>query len=65
MQAIISRAFANRTVIAIAHQLKTMMDYDRVVVLDAGRIVELGNPKELMADENSLFGALASSQNLK
>jgi ABC-type multidrug transport system fused ATPase/permease subunit len=39
----------DRTVIAIAHRLQTAHDADRVAVMDAGRIVELGTHTELLA----------------
>ncbi|KAK6538574.1 hypothetical protein TWF694_010153 [Orbilia ellipsospora] len=38
----------NYTVITIAHRLNTIMDYDRVLVLDAGKVVEYASPKELL-----------------
>jgi ATP-binding cassette subfamily C protein len=38
----------DRTVIAIAHRLQTAHDADRVAVMDAGRIVELGSHEELV-----------------
>lgn len=39
------------TVITVAHRLWTIVDYDRVVVLDAGRVVEQGSVRELLACE--------------
>lgn len=62
MQRILRTAFADRTIIAIAHRLDTILDFDRVVVMDAGRIVEVGAPKKLMETEGSLFKALVASQ---
>ena len=40
-------------VITIAHRLNTIMDYDLVLVLSAGRLVEFGNPVELAKYTNS------------
>ena len=37
------------TVFTIAHRLSTIADYDRVIVLEAGHIVELGSPKDLLS----------------
>ncbi|KAI1336278.1 multidrug resistance-like protein [Xylariaceae sp. FL0016] len=47
VQALIREVFAEHTVIAIAHRLETIADFDRVVVMDRGRIVEQGRPEEL------------------
>ena len=41
------RLMRNRTVIAIAHRLSTLRDFDRIVVMDAGRIVQDGPPSDL------------------
>jgi ABC-type dipeptide/oligopeptide/nickel transport system ATPase subunit len=38
---------ANRTLVTIAHRLRTIVDYDKIVVLAAGQVVEVGSPKEL------------------
>ncbi|KAL1599876.1 hypothetical protein SLS60_007681 [Paraconiothyrium brasiliense] len=62
MQRILRTAFADRTIIAIAHRLDTILDFDRVVVMDAGSIVEVGVPAALLKTEGSLFRVLVESQ---
>ncbi|OAA72237.1 ABC transporter, transmembrane region, type 1 [Cordyceps fumosorosea ARSEF 2679] len=57
MHRIIHDEFQGRTVIAIAHKLDAILDFDRVVFLDKGRIAEIGAPRELLAREGSLFRA--------
>jgi ATP-binding cassette subfamily B protein len=44
-----------RTTIAIAHRLSTLRKADRLVVMDRGRIVEIGNHDELMAREGAYY----------
>jgi len=44
----LSRLMRGRTVIAIAHRLATLRNFDRVLVLKAGRIIEDGSPDRLM-----------------
>ncbi|PMB73848.1 Canalicular multispecific organic anion transporter 2 [Beauveria bassiana] len=58
MQQVIRNQFAKYTVIAIAHRLNMIIDYDRVVVMDQGRIVEMGSPRLLSQQEGSQFHAL-------
>jgi len=48
IQNVIKTKFADTTVITIAHRLNTIADYDRVVVMSKGRIVEDGMPWELL-----------------
>ncbi len=38
---------AGRTVIAVAHRLSTLRDFDRIVVMESGRIIDQGSPEEL------------------
>jgi len=40
-------AFKNKTLLCIAHRLKTIISYDRIVVMDHGQISELGSPLQL------------------
>ncbi|XP_050293273.1 probable multidrug resistance-associated protein lethal(2)03659 [Anthonomus grandis grandis] len=56
IQNTIRRKFPDCTVLTIAHRLHTIMDSDKVVVMDAGRIVEFGHPHELLQKkENGVF----------
>ncbi|OGF64182.1 hypothetical protein A2661_00350 [Candidatus Giovannonibacteria bacterium RIFCSPHIGHO2_01_FULL_45_24] len=43
------------TVFTIAHRLSTVVSADRLIVLDNGRILEEGSPRELLANQNSYF----------
>ncbi|KAI0633977.1 P-loop containing nucleoside triphosphate hydrolase protein [Trametes polyzona] len=46
------------TVLTVAHRLQTIMDADKIMVLDAGCLVEFGRPRELLEKEEGLFRAL-------
>jgi len=49
---------AGVTVITVAHRMQTVMDADRIMVLDAGRIVEFASPAELLQNEKGHLRAL-------
>ncbi|KAJ8938531.1 hypothetical protein NQ314_011454, partial [Rhamnusium bicolor] len=55
-------AFRKSTVITIAHRIQTILDSDRVLVMDEGRIVEFENPETLLADPSSQFGQLVNHE---
>ncbi|GMY16908.1 ABC transporter C family member 14-like [Fagus crenata] len=57
IQKIIREDFAACTIISIAHRIPTVMDCDRVLVIDAGRAKEFDRPSRLL-EWPSLFGAL-------
>ena len=45
----------NCTVITVAHRIKTIINYDKILVLDNGEIVEFDKPDVLLKNQNSLF----------
>ncbi|KAI8910190.1 P-loop containing nucleoside triphosphate hydrolase protein [Gorgonomyces haynaldii] len=49
------------TILTIAHRLNTVMDYDRILVLDQGTVVEFDTPSALMQIENGVFRAMAQT----
>lgn len=55
MHALINQEFAEYTTIMISHRLDAVMDFDRVLVMDRGLIVETGRPRELVQQESSMF----------
>ena len=58
VQETIRTAFKDRTILTIAHRLNTIMDSDRIIVLDNGEVKEFDTPQALMADQSSLFFSL-------
>ncbi|RDL39375.1 putative multidrug resistance protein [Venustampulla echinocandica] len=60
-----SPLFSNRTIITIAHRINTIMDSDRIVVLEQGKVMEFDTPKNLLEmKEKSLFWKLAKEAGL-
>jgi ATP-binding cassette subfamily C protein len=55
IQEVIENLKGKITVLAIAHRLSTIINSDKLMVLDNGKIVEEGNPRELLNDEKSYF----------
>ena len=62
VQVILDRpSFKGETIITIAHRLKAIINYDQVVVVDVGKVVETGHSLELLANSNSEFHDLCRS----
>ncbi|MBY4798172.1 ABC transporter ATP-binding protein/permease [Collinsella sp. AGMB00827] len=61
VQEALSCLLANKTVIVIAHRMRTVADADHVVVLDGGRVLEEGSPCELRA-QGGLFARMVELQ---
>lgn len=60
IQETIRTEFKECTVFTIAHRLNTIMDYDRIMVLDKGSILEFDSPDALMADKNTAFAKMVA-----
>ena len=60
IQKTLRTSFSNQTVLSIAHRLNTVIDYDRIVVIDKGEIVEADYPHLLLQDEQSYLSKLVS-----
>ena len=58
IQKTIRSEFGDCTIVCIAHRLRTIIDYDKVLVLDKGRVIEYGSPLELI--EKSSVGVFRS-----
>ncbi|KAA1107610.1 hypothetical protein PGT21_019897 [Puccinia graminis f. sp. tritici] len=61
IQSTIRECMSDSMVITIAHRLFTVIDYDKLIILEEGRIVESGSPKELIQDTNSRFRKMCES----
>ncbi|KAJ5104570.1 hypothetical protein NUU61_001917 [Penicillium alfredii] len=55
------RELRNSTIITIAHRLQTIIDYDKVLVLDHGRVVEFDHPWTLINREDGLFRSMCDN----
>ena len=54
----------NSTVITVAHRIKTIINYDKILVLDNGQIKEFDSPTNLLKDEKSFFYELFNKSTL-
>ena len=61
VQEALSRLLTGKTVIVIAHRMRTVMSADKIVVLEDGRVAEQGTPEELLA-ANGLFARMVRLQ---
>ena len=64
IQKAVSEILTGSTFITIAHRIKTILNYDRILTLDNGKIVDFDTPKNLLNDKKSLFYELYSKSNL-
>jgi ABC-type multidrug transport system fused ATPase/permease subunit len=65
IQTTIRRQFFDCTVITVAHRLKTLEGSNRIMVLDAGDIVEFDTPQKLLENTQGFFTKLLNEAGLK
>ncbi|KAJ3072895.1 Canalicular multispecific organic anion transporter 1 [Podochytrium sp. JEL0797] len=58
IQKVLREEFADCTILCIAHRLNTLMDYNKILVLESGRVMEFDSPCALANKPSSLFSAL-------
>lgn len=61
MQRVIREKYSSHTIIAVAHKLDTILDFDKVAMLDNGNLVEFDDPYVLLNNPESAFAKLYSS----
>ncbi|KAJ7165411.1 P-loop containing nucleoside triphosphate hydrolase protein [Mycena filopes] len=64
IQRTIQTQFKDHTLICIAHRLRTIISYDRILVLDAGKVAEFDTPLSLFTQEGGLFRSLCDKSNI-
>ncbi|GAA5861561.1 hypothetical protein JCM8547_008073 [Rhodosporidiobolus lusitaniae] len=57
--------FADCTMMVIAHRLRSVIDFDKILLLDAGKLIEFESPSKLLEDPNSRFHALCRAAGKK
>eukprot|EP00300_Choanocystis_sp_HF-7_P031235 c40430_g1_i1.p1 GENE.c40430_g1_i1~~c40430_g1_i1.p1 ORF type:complete len:697 (+),score=203.27 c40430_g1_i1:197-2092(+) len=60
VQKTIRSSFSDCTIVTIAHRLNTVIDYDKILVMDQGRVVEFGSPAQLLRDSGGFFSNLVA-----
>ncbi|XP_037554284.1 ATP-binding cassette sub-family C member 5-like [Dermacentor silvarum] len=60
IQVALRDAFAQCTLFTIAHRLHTVLDYDRILVLEDGKVKEFDSVSRLLSDESSMFFNMAT-----
>jgi hypothetical protein len=55
IQATIQSEFKNKTLLCIAHRLQTIIGYDRICVIDSGKVVEFDTPARLFQQQDGIF----------
>ena len=63
VQEALSRLLAGKTVLVIAHRMRTVESAEKIVVLSEGRVAEEGRPADLLRDTESIFRRMTQLQN--
>ncbi|KIJ14255.1 hypothetical protein PAXINDRAFT_169871 [Paxillus involutus ATCC 200175] len=64
IQRTIQTEFSDRTLLCIAHRLRTIVSYDRILVMDGGEVAEFDTPYNLYQTEGGLFRGMCEGSNI-
>jgi ABC-type multidrug transport system fused ATPase/permease subunit len=64
IQEILDNTFNDCTILTIAHRIKTILNYDKILVLEKGKILEFDSPKNLLENKDSNFYKLFEKSSL-
>ena len=64
IQKSLEKSLKDSTVITIAHRIKTIINYDRIIVLQSGELIEQGSPRQLINSKKGTFYELYMQSNL-
>jgi len=65
IQLTMAAGFRGKTVLCVAHRLRTIIGYDRICVVDAGEIVQLDTPENLYRQEDSIFRGMCERSGIR
>ena len=65
IQATMATGFRGKTLLCIAHRLRTIIGYDRICVMDKGQIAEMGPPLELWRIEGGIFRGMCDRSGIR
>ena len=62
VQEALDRVMVGRTTVIVAHRLSTIRNADMIVVIEGGKVVEIGNHEELISNPNNVYASLVQIQ---
>ncbi|OWB86488.1 hypothetical protein B5S33_g5186 [[Candida] boidinii] len=65
IQNTIAREFKDCTILCVAHRLKTILNYDKILVMEKGEAVEYDSPLNLYSNQNSIFRDMCNKSGIK
>mmetsp|Transcript_32508 Transcript_32508/g.43364 ORF Transcript_32508/g.43364 Transcript_32508/m.43364 type:complete len:336 (-) Transcript_32508:374-1381(-) len=65
LQTAISKSFVGATIISVAHRLESIIDYDKILVLGGGKILENGSPKDLLSLKGGHFASMVENTGIQ
>ena len=58
LQEAVQKSFNGATILAVAHRLDTVIEYDKILVLGGGEVVAFDSPHKLSLEENGVFASM-------